>query len=228
MSSYKSQTDPVISIGRVQVKTRTLLVTILIVLIAVIGALVYYSQSEGYKAYISYLQKENENLKAENTLLKDRNRDVDNDLGKYRTEFSSLQSSFSNLASSTKKLHTNIEQFNDDNLIWEDHLPEVQAALREVEAHTGELETRINQFSTKLSENRNINTGSPSTQSTSASSAKERPGSDSREDEQNITVYVTNTGSKYHRAGCSYLRSSNPLSLKEAIAKGYTACSRCW
>lgn len=43
------------------------------------------------------------------------------------------------------------------------------------------------------------------------------------------TVYVTNTGSKYHRAGCQYLRDSQiAIDLDDAIAAGYTACSRCY
>lgn len=43
------------------------------------------------------------------------------------------------------------------------------------------------------------------------------------------TVYVTATGSKYHRSGCSYLRQScYSISLNDAKARGYTACSRCW
>jgi len=42
------------------------------------------------------------------------------------------------------------------------------------------------------------------------------------------TVYITKTGSKYHRATCSYLRSSKiPIPLSEALARGYTPCSRC-
>jgi len=42
------------------------------------------------------------------------------------------------------------------------------------------------------------------------------------------TVYITKTGTKYHRATCSYLRSSKiPIPLSEAIARGYTPCSRC-
>lgn len=44
-----------------------------------------------------------------------------------------------------------------------------------------------------------------------------------------VTVYVTRTGSKYHRAGCQYLRKSQiSISLSDAIARGYTACSKCW
>ena len=41
------------------------------------------------------------------------------------------------------------------------------------------------------------------------------------------TVYITDTGSKYHRSGCSYLKSKNPITKSKAIEKGHTACSRC-
>lgn len=41
------------------------------------------------------------------------------------------------------------------------------------------------------------------------------------------TVYVTKTGSKYHTAGCRYLRSSSiPMALSDAI-KYYSPCSVC-
>lgn len=44
---------------------------------------------------------------------------------------------------------------------------------------------------------------------------------------QAVTVYVTDTGEKYHRAGCRYLRrSSNPISLS-AARQGYSPCSVC-
>lgn len=42
------------------------------------------------------------------------------------------------------------------------------------------------------------------------------------------TVYVTKTGEKYHRSGCSYLsHSKRAIELSEAKAAGYTPCSRC-
>ena len=42
------------------------------------------------------------------------------------------------------------------------------------------------------------------------------------------TVYVTRTGSKYHRYGCQYLRKScYARSLSSAKTSGYTPCSRC-
>lgn len=41
-----------------------------------------------------------------------------------------------------------------------------------------------------------------------------------------VTVYVTRTGKKYHQAGCSYLRSSTPMKLREAKQR-YEGCSKC-
>jgi micrococcal nuclease len=42
------------------------------------------------------------------------------------------------------------------------------------------------------------------------------------------TVYITDTGSKYHSSGCSYLRKSkHAISLSSAKSQGYSACSRC-
>lgn len=42
------------------------------------------------------------------------------------------------------------------------------------------------------------------------------------------TVYITNTGKKYHRDGCSSLRrSKHAISKNDAIAQGYTACKVC-
>jgi len=49
------------------------------------------------------------------------------------------------------------------------------------------------------------------------------------QDPQTQTVYITKTGKKYHRDGCRYLASSKiAISLKDAKARGYTACKVCW
>lgn len=42
------------------------------------------------------------------------------------------------------------------------------------------------------------------------------------------TVYITNTGAKYHRDGCQYLsRSKIPIKKRDAIARGYEPCKVC-
>lgn len=55
-----------------------------------------------------------------------------------------------------------------------------------------------------------------------------RPVITSKIQTQEVTVYITKTGAKYHKDDCSYLRQSKIAILKkEAISNGYTACSRC-
>lgn len=42
------------------------------------------------------------------------------------------------------------------------------------------------------------------------------------------TVYITDTGEKYHNYGCRYLSEScRPISASSARAMGYTPCSVC-
>lgn len=42
------------------------------------------------------------------------------------------------------------------------------------------------------------------------------------------TVYITKTGDKFHIESCRYLsKSSYPITLSDAKAKGYDACSVC-
>jgi micrococcal nuclease len=43
-----------------------------------------------------------------------------------------------------------------------------------------------------------------------------------------VTVYVTASGKKYHRATCQHARTNaTPITLKDAKARGYEPCSRC-
>lgn len=69
----------------------------------------------------------------------------------------------------------------------------------------------------------------------SASQSEEEPSSSdqtsstsSQSEQQTITVYITDTGSKYHRSGCRYLwNSSNAVTLSNAKSWGYSPCSVC-
>jgi len=41
-------------------------------------------------------------------------------------------------------------------------------------------------------------------------------------------VYITKSGTKYHRDGCRYLSSSKiSISIEDAIKKGYEPCKVC-
>lgn len=46
--------------------------------------------------------------------------------------------------------------------------------------------------------------------------------------DEDIIVYITKSGKKYHRENCQHLsKSSIPIKLQDAKARGYTPCSRC-
>ena len=46
-------------------------------------------------------------------------------------------------------------------------------------------------------------------------------------DNRETIVHVTETGNRYHRAGCSYLKSDIPITLEKAVRRGNLPCSRC-
>ena len=47
-------------------------------------------------------------------------------------------------------------------------------------------------------------------------------------DNGSTIVYITDSGEKYHTAGCQYLsRSKNSITLQEADEEGYSPCSKC-
>lgn len=99
-----------------------------------------------------------------------------------------------------------------------DQIAELEASVEELVAQVEERDAQI----AALEEEEQV------------AAAKTEPsgssgGSTSSGNTQSVTVYVTNTGAKYHKAGCQHLRQSqNAISLNDAKASGYTACSRCW
>jgi methylphosphotriester-DNA--protein-cysteine methyltransferase len=45
---------------------------------------------------------------------------------------------------------------------------------------------------------------------------------------RDVTVYITNTGEKYHTERCASVRNSKiAVSLGEAVSRGYGPCKRC-
>lgn len=63
---------------------------------------------------------------------------------------------------------------------------------------------------------------------TSTTSTQTQTPAQGQTEKKEITVYVTDTGKKYHTAGCSSLSKSKiPMSLSDAKAAGYTPCGRC-
>lgn len=93
-------------------------------------------------------------------------------------------------------------------------------------------------FDKKASSITKTSSSSQSSKSTSASSStskqeKEQPKTETKpspapETDNKEEVYITNTGKKYHRGNCRYLKSSKiPISLEKAKSDGYEPCKVC-
>lgn len=125
--------------------------------------------------------------------------------------------------SQISSLETQVAELVEKNTALE---KELDIAKEENEKLSNDLKSKSTVTSTKSTTVTNASTSAPvtQTQSTSATTSTQVESSVSN----SYTVYVTNTGAKYHRAGCRYLRQSqNPISKDDAVAQGYTPCSVC-
>lgn len=83
-------------------------------------------------------------------------------------------------------------------------------------------ETESSQAST---DNDSQNTGTSTETTTEAN--KENETTTSASSDSTVMVHITDTGSKYHRAGCRYLKSDTEVTLEKAKALGLTPCGSC-
>lgn len=152
-------------------------------------------------------------LKNENDTLQEKNKEIKSLKTNNETlvkEKEELEAKLSTLPS-TEEIQKTIDEKNSYILNLESQIGALTAEKSQVEAQNGILQQQL----------------SNAQQSRSTSSTTKSNSSSSNTD-VSTTVYITNTGNKYHRDGCSYLRSSQiSISKNNAISQGYTACSRC-
>lgn len=100
----------------------------------------------------------------------------------------------------------------------------------ELEAENASLERRVDEQDAEiLGLKATLAAYSSGSSGSSVSSGSSGSTTSSTSDTQSVTVYITNTGSKYHKNGCQYLRESkNAVTLAQAKSWGYTPCSRCY
>ena len=150
-------------------------------------------------------------------------------LAEQMNETASLQSQVSHLEGSVSDLQAQVDESQ----------PTIDGLKAQVSSLTEEKNGLQAQVDTLTSQKADLqkqvdtlkagaSSGSSSGSSSSGGSSASVPAAYSGSDDQSETVYVTDTGSKYHSAGCRYLKKSQiPMSLSEAKRQGYTACSVC-
>lgn len=82
----------------------------------------------------------------------------------------------------------------------------------------------IDKIKASIQANAPPTTNSPQSVTTSSNESTQQ---EATSQNSSAIVYRTKTGSKYHNAGCSYLKSSIQTTVSEAKKMGLTPCSRC-
>ena len=136
-------------------------------------------------------------------------------LAEQMNETASLQSQVSHLESSVSDLQAQADESQ----------PTIDGLKAQVASLTEEKNGLQSQVDTLTSQKTDLqkqvdtlkagaSSGSSSGSSSSGGSSASVPAAYSSSDDQSETVYITNTGSKYHSAGCRYLKKSQiPMSL---------------
>lgn len=150
-------------------------------------------------------------------------------LAEQMNETASLQSQVSHLEDSVSDLQAQADESQPT-------IDDLKAQVASLTEEKNGLQTQVDTLTSQKADlQKQVDTlkagassGSSSGGSSSGGSSASVPAAYSSSDDQSETVYVTNTGSKYHSAGCRYLKKSQiPMSLSEAKRQGYTACSVC-
>lgn len=132
----------------------------------------------------------------------------------------------------SKTLQTEIKEKNNkivDNekkineLQQEEKKKEINESIKLLESERQKLEQEKQTLTTQIEELKKASSTVIQSKSSSTST------SNITQNTNSATVYVTNTGKKYHKSSCSYLKKSKiQISLSEAQRQEYTACSRCY
>ena len=140
-------------------------------------------------------------------------------LAEQMNETASLQSQVSHLEDSVSDLQAQADESQPT-------IDDLKAQVASLTEEKNGLQTQVDTL--KAGASSGSSSGSSSGGSSSGGSSASVPAAYSSSDDQSETVYVTDTGSKYHSVGCRYLKKSQiPMSLSEAKRQGYTACSVC-
>lgn len=113
-----------------------------------------------------------------------------------------------------------------ENLDYEKTISDLSSQIQALNDEKSSLQTQVTQLTDS---NKNLQSQVDQLKASNSSSSSSSGGSSAASSTpQSRTVYITNTGSKYHKSGCRYLKKSKiAISLSEAKSRGYTACSVC-
>ncbi len=166
-----------------------------------------YEQKIGeLQSTVDTLTDDKKNLENENSEYKNKISnfsDSSEELENYKTQCSELETKYNKLQTDYNTLKTNYDKLSAEK-------------------------TAISTASTSSASSSKASSTSNSTKVSSTTNTTNTSASNDDSKKNSHTVYITNTGSKYHSGGCRYLKKSKiAISESDAISQGYSACSVC-
>ncbi|MBR3254645.1 MAG: hypothetical protein IKF97_00225 [Clostridia bacterium] len=149
--------------------------------------------------------------------------ELTNQVENYTKETEAFNSQITDLKTELENVKKQLEEKSKE-------LTSLQEANKSLQDEKVKLETEKQTLNQELEQLKTSKANAENSQaSASTSSTATKSTSTQAETTSNsYTVYITDTGKKYHSAGCSYLkRSQHAISKDSAIAQGYSACSKC-
>ena len=156
--------------------------------------------------------------------------DLNNRLEECETSINQYETTISELNSEIEQINEYKESYSDLSFQYDDlqsKYDTLNSEHNDLASKYDELLSKNQNLENQLNTYKSLSNGSSGT-SSSSSSGITSDNKSSNSQSSSTQVYITKTGSKYHRGSCGYLsRSKIPISKSSAISQGYTACSRC-
>lgn len=161
------------------------------------------------------------NLTSENSRLTESN-------NKLTADVETLNKKINELTESEQKSNEEIKQLTEKNTNLENeynaYKEKMQPYETEQQADANNNQATENKVNGQDVQSGTNTSGSPSTSSSTASTDTSSVSPESNGE----TVYIGDSGSKYHKQSCRTLKGKgHPISLDEAKKSGYTACKVC-
>lgn len=132
----------------------------------------------------------------------------------FKSEQQNIEQKVKDLTEKNNELTLKNEQLEKDKNSLNEQLSTVQKELEELKNSNNKKND--NSVTTSVPTSTPAQTSGTSNKQTSSST------------NNTYTVYITKTGKKYHRAGCSSLSKSQiSINKNDAISQGYTPCLKC-
>lgn len=168
-------------------------------------------------------------LKANVESLQEENTNLQNSYEETLASFTELESTNQTLQSQLKEKDSEIvslKQNVDTASTYEEQIKELEKQVESLKEENTTLQSKVTNLETAAASSSSTATTSDSAKNSDSTASMDTP--DNSSTGSGTIVYITNTGEKYHLGSCSYLRQSKiEIDKEDAIAQGYSACSRC-